>query len=131
MKKVLSFALVTFGVFAAVAACSSSSSNGGGGGGGAPSCQNPSSTGAGSTACNSCLQTHCSAELSSVQASCSAYIACYQGCQCSDLACLLNCVSTKIDATCQNAVNPESTCMQNNCKSDCTTTVHLDGGGGG
>jgi hypothetical protein len=122
-------------VFAVVVACSNSGTNGGGGtGGGAtpPTCQGATgSTGAGSSACNSCLESSCSPDLSSEQTNCGAYVTCYEGCQCSDTACLTGCLA-KIDSTCQSADGILTACLLQYCSSECaSTTGATDAGGAG
>ncbi len=121
------FANAASAAIAVLVACSSSSS---GNSDSYPTCQGAKEpTGAGSSACSSCLQTGCGSQISSVETSCGAYLTCYQGCQCSDLACLQSCLS-KIDGACQNAYGPFTTCLTQSCESQCTTTTASDGGTG-
>lgn len=127
MKVPTMFAVAAATALATLVGCSSSSS--GGGSGNVPTCQgSTASTGAGSEACNSCLQSHCGSQVSAVQSSCSAYVSCYEGCQCSDLQCIEGCLS-KIDATCQNAEGPLTSCMSQNCSSQCNEAQDAGTGG--
>jgi hypothetical protein len=115
---------------ALVAACSNSTS-GGTGPSSAPSCQGATgSSGPGTAACNSCLQTNCASQLSSFENACGAYLTCYGACQCSDIACLEDCL-TKIEGTCQTADAPFTSCLTQSCPSECEQTFGPDGGGAG
>jgi len=122
---------LTTAIPAAVAlliACSSSSS---GAGSGVPSCQGATgTTGAGSAACSSCLQSSCGSQISSVKSSCGAYITCYEGCQCSDLSCVGGCLSD-IDSACETPEESLTTCLSQNCASQCNTTTTVSDGGTG
>jgi hypothetical protein len=127
MKRSAIFAVIASGALSIVVACSSSS---GGSSSGPPSCQGATgTTGAGTSACNSCLESNCGSQISSVEGACSAFVSCYSGCQCTDSQCLLNCVTMKIDSTCQNSYGPLQTCQSNNCSMACAqTTIPTDGG---
>ncbi len=104
-------------------ACSSSSS-----GGSVPSCQgNAGTSGAGSAACNTCLEGNCGSQTSSVESSCSAYISCYNGCQCSDTSCISGCQS-KIDSTCSSAYSPLTSCLTKSCATQCGGAAAGDAG---
>lgn len=124
--------LLSSGVIAAaalVAACSSSSSSGGSSG--YPTCQGATgSTGPGSSACSSCVESNCGSDVSSVESACGAYLSCYEGCQCSDLSCIENCES-KITGNCSSAETPLSTCLSQHCASQCSGETMSDGGTGG
>jgi hypothetical protein len=119
-----------------VAACSSGSSNGGSGSGSGgtstyPTCQGATAaTGAGTPACNTCLQTNCGAQTSAVESSCGAYLTCYEGCQCSNLSCLAGCL-TDIDTACAGVDGKLTTCLTQSCASECTTAIVGDAGAGG
>jgi hypothetical protein len=116
MKISVLVALAGSAALAVVVACSSSSN---GGSGNYPTCQgNTMTTGSNSTACSSCVQSHCGSQISSVESSCSAFLSCFSGCMCSDLNCISGCAS-KIDSTCQNAESPLTTCQNQNCMSQC------------
>jgi len=68
---------------AVVVGCSSSSSDGGNAS--APTCKGATgSTGAGSSACNSCTQSSCGSQISALEGACSAFVNCYEGCDCSN-----------------------------------------------
>jgi hypothetical protein len=122
-------AAVAAAAFSVLFACSSSSGNGGGSGS-YPTCQGATqSAGAGSTACNSCVQSACGSQASSVESACGAYLTCYEGCQCSDLNCLVGCQG-KIDGTCSSADQPLQTCISQNCASQCNGGGPGDGGAG-
>ncbi len=127
MKKRL-FATVVAAAWAAVAllvACSSSSS---GSVSTYPRCLGATgSTGAGSPACSSCLQSTCGSQSSSAQSSCSKYFACYEACQCSDLACLQECLP-KVDSACRNDFDSLTSCLTQSCATQCTTVTSFDSG---
>jgi hypothetical protein len=115
--------------FVGVVVACSSSNNSSNSTAGVPSCQGASaSTGPGSTACNSCLQTSCGSQIGAVQSGCGAYVACYDGCQCSDLNCISGCLG-KIDSTCQNSYGPLVSCLSQSCATPCGTSSPKDGGG--
>jgi hypothetical protein len=118
MKVSTLLAAVTAAISIFAVACSSSSSSGSGSSS-YPTCQGATGTsGAGSTACSSCVESHCGSQVSAVESTCSAYLSCYQGCQCSDATCLEGCVS-KMDSACQNADGPLASCITQNCSSQC------------
>jgi hypothetical protein len=123
---------LSFASFVAVVAACSNSTSGGTGAPGIPSCQGATgSTGPGTAACNSCLQTNCASQLSSVESACGAYLTCDEACQCSDTTCLAECVTTKIDGACATADGPFTSCLTQSCPSQCEQTIVLDSGGGG
>jgi hypothetical protein len=126
MKKTLCLTAAMFVALLAFVACGSGGSSDGSGGA-PPSCQNPGATGAGSLACNSCLQASCSSQLALVESSCQAYITCYEGCQCTDVACVLGCQS-KVDNTCSGPGQAQETCMQQHCSQPCTGGITVDAG---
>ena len=104
--------------FAVLAACSSSSN--GKGGGSVPSCQGATqSTGAGSAACNSCLESSCSSQISAVEGACSSYVTCYEGCQCSDLTCIEGCEADLMQGSCPSADQSLTTCLSQSCGTQC------------
>ncbi len=112
-------------VVSMLVACSSSSS----GSASFPTCQGSTGTsGQGSPACNSCVQSNCGSQVSSAEGSCSAYFNCFASCQCSDLNCVIGCQG-KIDSTCQNAFGPLSTCISNSCASQCNSGGGVPEGG--
>jgi hypothetical protein len=117
--KILTMTTIAASVaFTLLVACSSSSS-GGSPSSSFPSCSNPvGSTGPGTPACSSCLQGSCGSQSSSVETSCSGYLTCYEGCQCSDVACLEGCLSM-IDSTCQGPYAQLTSCLTQNCASQC------------
>jgi hypothetical protein len=71
---------VTIGLVSLAVACSSSSNSGST----LPSCQGGGGTGAGSAACNSCIQSNCGSDVSPVESDCTAYSSC--GPQCARLS---------------------------------------------
>lgn len=127
MKMPTMFAVAGAAVVSLLVACSSSSSSSGGTGS-VPSCQGAAgSTGPGSSACSSCLQSSCGSQLSSYLSSCSAYNGCYEACQCSDTNCIAGCLS-KIDSTCQSPFGSFAMCLSQSCASQCMVTVPIEGG---
>jgi hypothetical protein len=128
MKLSAIFAVVASGALSVVIACSSSSS---GGSSSLPQCQGMTgSTGPGSAACNSCLQSNCGSQVSTASGACSAYNSCYSSCQCMDINCLTNCFATKVDANCANGGGTAlATCQMNNCSSQCNITVTIGDSG--
>src|SRR4029077_9680743 len=109
-------------VFAVIAACSSSNSSSSA----PPSCQGAKgTTGAGSSACSSCLQNSCGSQVSAVNSACGAYVACFQGCMCGDFMCLVGCAQTKIDAACSNSYMPLQNCLMQSCGQQCNQTVNI------
>ncbi len=127
MKVSMLFAAAASAITIALLGCSSSS----GGGGSIPQCQGAmsSSTGAGSSACNSCIESKCGSQLSSFDSDCSAYISCYDACQCSDTTCLSGC-SSKVTAgsACANDESSITSCLEMNCTSQCTSSSSGDAG---
>lgn len=110
---------------AIVAACSSSTS--GGAGGTSPfKCGTGSGGGTTSTACTSCEQAHCSAQMTTCfgadykGGSCAAYVSCLNACDCNNLSCLMACSP---GAACESCMNAMDTCTQTNCATECKATV--------
>lgn len=114
------------------AACSGGASSSASSSGGIPQCQGGSSSGGSSAACDSCIESSCSSQLSTVLSACSAYISCYEGCQCTDVTCLSGCqAQIQSNTACQQAVGPLESCEQSSCLSPCTTTSGSSSGPSG
>jgi hypothetical protein len=126
MKLRLMLATAMLATVALVVGCSSSSSDGGNAT--PPTCKGATgSAGPGSSACNSCTQSSCGSQISAIESECSAYVSCYEGCDCSNLTCIAGCQS-QIDSACMNAYNPFTSCLVQNCTSQCVGSTGSDGG---
>jgi hypothetical protein len=112
---------------AIAAACSSSS----GTSAGATSpfkCGSSSGGGGGttSTACNSCEEAHCSAQMTACfgsdfkGGSCASFVSCLNACDCSNYTCLAACSPS---SACQTCMDDVSTCEETNCATECKTTT--------
>jgi hypothetical protein len=113
-------AVVAAGVF--TFACSGSTTSGGGGG----ACLQQST----SSACYSCVTSHCGSQVSNFESSCTDYVNCicpggtYDSCN------VVSC-SSHITATgaCQGADMAVGQCAESNCTSECATTSGSSSGG--
>lgn len=111
---------------AIVAACSSSSTGSGPGTTSPFKCGSGSGGGATSTACTSCEQAHCNAQMTTCfgsdfkGGSCAAYVSCLNACDCSNFACLAACSP---GAACESCMNAMDACTQSNCATECKATV--------
>ena len=96
--------------------------------------------GTASSACSTCEQANCTAELSAAFGSgfttgtpggaCAAYMECTRACACGDTSCYSGCQG-KIDASCQSAVTAVSACESQKCKTECSSTGAGGSGAGG
>jgi hypothetical protein len=61
-------------------------------------------------ACNSCVETTCSAVVVKVAGECSAYANCYAACECSDLQCVASCAPLRTDECDAASSEPCTSC---------------------
>jgi hypothetical protein len=84
-------------------------------------------SGPGSTACNSCIETSCSSQLSAAESPCSAYLSCYASCQCMDGTCIDGCTA-KATGSCANPFADVGACIGQSCATPCLGPSSSDGG---
>jgi hypothetical protein len=95
----------------------------------------------GNSACTTCLQTHCNADLTTCwgaswatgdtsAGACSSFLACTSACSsCSDINCLFGCVGS-LSNECQTCSQATATCQQDSCATECGGTTGTAGSGG-
>jgi hypothetical protein len=79
------------------------------------------------SACYTCIESACAAQLSAVETGCSAYIGCVCPGGVYNASLVTGCESQDMVPSCTNALTPLGTCEEQSCASACTTTV-TDGG---
>lgn len=92
------------------------------------------------SACSTCEEAKCGAQLSAAYGSgyksgtfggaCQALLQCATACACNDTSCLAGCQS-KLDAGCQSAMAAVDACKDASCKAECSSGAGGAGGSGG
>jgi hypothetical protein len=72
------------------------------------------------SACVTCDETSCSANVTDAVGACQAFYACFEGCECTDASCVNKC-ETLASTTCGAAVQGLATCQKSSCATACAT----------